>query len=261
MHRFQYGPTCGNIVSGRRQARTDRNGMEQEIRSGALGFGDRVQSENELVQRFSVSRNTVRRGLEELWSRVLMTTRIGIGSFVTFDGKMVDDAIGPSKALADAGANAETRTLRLEVIEDAGLAAGLGIDNPGFIAVDRVRSNAGDGSHLDRAQPLAFIGGIGRGSAQGPAGRFVAPDVARRRAYTRSWRGMGRHRDAIGRRRGHSGLRAGDDVLRTRRLSRSGDGRPIEDVAACSTRRISRFIWSSRPCPGVASQKTGHWPR
>ncbi len=35
--------------------------LEKEIRSGALGFGERLQSENELVQRFSVSRNTVRR--------------------------------------------------------------------------------------------------------------------------------------------------------------------------------------------------------
>src|SRR5688500_3185738 len=89
--------------------------LEKEIRSGALGFGERLQSENELVQRFSVSRNTIRKGLEELSSRGLITTRVGIGSFVTFDGKMVDDAIGWSKALADAGANAETRTLRLEV--------------------------------------------------------------------------------------------------------------------------------------------------
>ena len=97
--------------------------LEHEILSGVLGFGDRLQSENELVQRFSVSRNTVRKGLEELSSRGLITTKVGIGSFVTFDGKPVDDAIGWSRALADVGANAETRTLRLEVIEDADLAA------------------------------------------------------------------------------------------------------------------------------------------
>ena len=36
--------------------------LEQEIRSGVLGFGERLQSENELVQRFSVSRNTIRKG-------------------------------------------------------------------------------------------------------------------------------------------------------------------------------------------------------
>ncbi len=111
--------------------------LENEIRSGVLGFGDRLQSENELVQRFSVSRTTVRKGLEELSSRGLITTKVGIGSFVTFDGKTVDDAVGWSRALADAGANAETRTLRLEIIEDAVLAAKLGIGNFSFIAVDR----------------------------------------------------------------------------------------------------------------------------
>ncbi|TIU22871.1 MAG: GntR family transcriptional regulator, partial [Mesorhizobium sp.] len=47
--------------------------LEHEIRSGVLGFGDRLQSENELVQRFSVSRNTIRKGLEELSSRGLIT--------------------------------------------------------------------------------------------------------------------------------------------------------------------------------------------
>ena len=43
--------------------------LEHEIRSGAIGFGERLQSENELVRRFSVSRNTVRKGLEELSGR------------------------------------------------------------------------------------------------------------------------------------------------------------------------------------------------
>ncbi|RWF69259.1 MAG: GntR family transcriptional regulator, partial [Mesorhizobium sp.] len=119
--------------------------LEHEIRSGVLGFGDRLQSENELVQRFSVSRNTVRKGLEELSSRGLITTKVGIGSFVTFDGMPVDDAIGWSRALANAGANAETRTLRLEIIEDAELAAKLGVESSSFIAVDRVRTNADDG--------------------------------------------------------------------------------------------------------------------
>ena len=154
--------------------------LEKEIRSGALGFGDRLQSENELVQRFSVSRNTVRKGLEDLSSRGLITTKVGIGSFVTFDGKTVDDAIGWSKALADAGANAETRTLRLEVIEDAALAARLGIDNPAFIAVDRARTNAGDGHaiSIERSR-LPLSAGTGGGSAEGPARGLAAPDAAR----------------------------------------------------------------------------------
>jgi GntR family transcriptional regulator len=113
--------------------------LEDEIRSGVLAFGDRLQSENELVQRFSVSRNTLRKGLEELTSRGLITTKVGIGSFVTFNGQTINDAIGWSKALADVGAETEARTLRIAVIEDAELADRLKLDNHSFIAVDRLR--------------------------------------------------------------------------------------------------------------------------
>jgi len=77
------------------------SGLEQEIRSGVLAFGARLQSENELVQRFAVSRNTLRKGLEELNSRGLITTKVGIGSFVTFNGQTIYDVMGWSKALAD----------------------------------------------------------------------------------------------------------------------------------------------------------------
>jgi GntR family transcriptional regulator len=113
--------------------------LESEIRSGVLGFGDRLQSESALVQRFSVSRNTLRKGLEELNSRGLITTKVGIGSFVTFNGQTINDASGWSKALAEVGAETETRTLRIELIEDAALAGQMGLDTATFIAVDRLR--------------------------------------------------------------------------------------------------------------------------
>lgn len=207
--------------------------LEKEIRSGALGFGERLQSENELVQRFSVSRNTVRKGLEELSSRGLITTKVGIGSFATFDGKIVDDAIGWSKALANAGANAETRTLRLEVIEDAALAAQLGIDSPAFIAVDRVRSNAGDGHaiSIERSRlPLSPeleevpLKGLREGSLhQTLRAAGLVPD------HGEEWAGieMLSAEDAA-----ILGCAPGTPFLRTRRLTRSADGRPIEYVTS-----------------------------
>jgi len=207
--------------------------LEKEIRSGALSFGERLQSENELVQRFSVSRNTIRKGLEELSSRGLITTRVGIGSFVTFDGKMVDDAIGWSKALADAGANAETRTLRLEVIEDAELAARLGIDNPAFIAVDRARSNVGDGHaiSIERSRlPLSAkleevpLKGLREGSLhQTLRGAGLVPDHGEEWADIEM---LSAEDAAI------LGCAPGTPFLRTRRLTRSADGRPIEYVTS-----------------------------
>ena len=207
--------------------------LEKEIRSGVLGFGDRLQSENELVQRFSVSRNTVRKGLEELSNRGLITTRVGIGSFVTFDGKKVDDSIGWSRALADAGANAETRTLRLEVIEDSDLAAQLGIDDPAFIAVDRVRSSAADGHaiSIERSRmPLSPeleevpLKGLREGSLhQTLRSAGLVPD------HGEEWvdiEMLSAEDAAI------LNCAPGTPFLRGRRLTRAADGRPIEYVVS-----------------------------
>ena len=119
--------------------------LEKEIRSGQLAHGDQLQSENELVRRFSVSRSTVRKSLSELARRGLITTSVGIGSFVTFDGNVVADEAGWTKALEKAGANAVTRTLRLEIVLDPALAEKLGLESSEFIALDRIRTHAVDG--------------------------------------------------------------------------------------------------------------------
>ncbi|MGC4023779.1 MAG: GntR family transcriptional regulator [Mesorhizobium sp.] len=119
--------------------------LEQEIRSGRLGYGERLESESALVQRFSVSRETVRRGLEKLSSRGLITKRVGIGSFVTYDGRQMDDALGWSRALSKAGAHIETSILRLEIVQDHDLSNRLKIENPAFVALDRVRMSLADG--------------------------------------------------------------------------------------------------------------------
>ena len=207
--------------------------LEKEIRSGVLGFGDRLQSENELVQRFSVSRNTVRKGLEELSSRGLITTRVGIGSFVTFDGKKVDDAIGWSRALADAGADVETRTLRLEVIEDKDLAAKLGIENSAFIALDRMRSSAADGHaiSIERSRlPLSPeleevpLKGLREGSLHRTLrGAGLVPD------HGEEWVDieMLNAEDAA-----ILNCAPGTPFLRGRRLVRAADERPIEYVVS-----------------------------
>lgn len=119
--------------------------LEDEILSGRLAYGDRLQSESELVQRFAVSRSTIRKGLSTLSDRGLISTRVGIGSIVTFDGKVMDDTLGWTRALAKAGANAETRTLRLEILDDPALAEEIGLAETAFVALDRVRSDAADG--------------------------------------------------------------------------------------------------------------------
>ncbi len=85
--------------------------LEQDIREGVLGRGNQLQSEGALMKRFSVSRNTVRRGLEILSRQGLITTRTGIGSFVTYDGETIDSSLGWTVALSHGEATVETRLL------------------------------------------------------------------------------------------------------------------------------------------------------
>jgi GntR family transcriptional regulator len=77
-------------------AKTERiaRSLESDILSGKLEYGAQLESENALVRRFAVSRNTVRKGLETLAGKGLITTRVGIGSFVTFEGRTIDNAAG-----------------------------------------------------------------------------------------------------------------------------------------------------------------------
>lgn len=121
--------------------------IEAEIRDGSLGHGDALASENALVRRFSVSRTTVRRGLEILAERGLIETRVGIGSFVTFDGKVLDSNLGWAVGLKGRDIELTTRVLRIAKVR-------MDLDAPGFntddkvLAVDRVRYRSSDGRGL-----------------------------------------------------------------------------------------------------------------
>lgn len=207
--------------------------LEQEIRAGVLGFGDRLQSEQELVQRFAVSRTTVRKGLEELSARGLITTRVGIGSFVTFKGRTIDDALGWSRALADAGAELRTRVLRIARVEEPETAAFLGHADPAFIAVDRCRElvDGGAAISLERARlPAcdALAGLPERGLREGSLQRTLReagllPD------HGEEWADIelvGTADAAV------LGCNPGRAYLRTRRVTRTADGGLVEYVTS-----------------------------
>ncbi len=114
--------------------------LEREIRSGQLRFGAQLESESDLGRRFSVSRTTVRKGLEALAGKGLITTRVGIGSFVTFDGQTIDNALGWTRALANRKDIVETRIHCIERRTDEGLARLVNAPSAEFIAIDRSRS-------------------------------------------------------------------------------------------------------------------------
>ena len=56
--------------------------VQEEIANGSLHRGDKLPSENDLMERFGVSRQTVRRALEVLEDEGLVYGRQGSGTFV-----------------------------------------------------------------------------------------------------------------------------------------------------------------------------------
>lgn len=119
--------------------------LEREIRTGSVTHGDQLNSENMLMQRFDVSRNTVRRGLQILASRGLIATRTGIGSFVTYQGATLDDTQGWSVALSQGPGRLITQLLDLRRGECARTDAFLtsqGLNAFGdYLCIDRLRSD------------------------------------------------------------------------------------------------------------------------
>ncbi len=128
--------------------------LEREIRSGQIPKGDQLASENALVRRFSVSRNTVRKGLEQLARQGLIKTRTGIGSFVTYDGTSIDDGLGWTLALSKTTDEIETQILHIACGTCANTVAFLELAPAKFLCVDRLRilSKSGVGVSLERSR-------------------------------------------------------------------------------------------------------------
>ncbi len=215
------------------QAKPERVAMalERDIRSGKLSFGDRLQSENELVERFAVSRATVRKGLEALAFKGLITTRMGIGSFVAFDGQIIDNALGWTRALAGRHKEVETRVLRIEIVTDAKLARELKQDAAVFIAIDRIRSIKGRVVSIERSR-VPYLPELEQVPLRGLTGGSLSETLREARLAGHS----GEERAGI------ECLSAGDAALvkvpagtpflRTWRLVRAADGRLIECVVS-----------------------------
>ncbi|MEM6887081.1 MAG: GntR family transcriptional regulator [Pseudomonadota bacterium] len=112
MNRLKQDSTSERLIGASKSVKI-ADVLEVEIRSGSLGKGAALESENALVKRFSVSRNTVRRSLEILNEKGLITTKSGIGSFVTYGGQPIDDRRGWSVALSSGQDTLATRVLHI----------------------------------------------------------------------------------------------------------------------------------------------------
>lgn len=121
--------------------------LAREIRSGLVRRGAQLPGEVELARRFAVSRNTVRSALAVLAGEGLITTRIGKGSFVLFDGRPLDGRLGWTHALAEQGVETRMRTLKIALEQDPELARRLGLPSPSVIVIERLRQLA-DGAAI-----------------------------------------------------------------------------------------------------------------
>ncbi|WP_289151321.1 GntR family transcriptional regulator [uncultured Salipiger sp.] len=203
--------------------------LEAEIRSGTLTDGAALSSENALVERFAVSRTTVRKGLGILAAKGLIRTKVGIGSFVTYGGAVIDSGSGWSLSLADGRARLGTRILRI-----ARLSMDLGDPAPQgeMLAVDRIRfrEETGQGLTLERARvpwrddyETVLTEGLDGGSlSRTLATRGLSPATGEEWANVLCALPAG---DAA-----LMGRRAGEPMLRLRRLTRDGHGGLFEYV-------------------------------
>ncbi|WP_181436495.1 GntR family transcriptional regulator [Curtobacterium sp. MCPF17_001] len=113
--------------------------LRDAIATGRYAPGQRLPGEHDLAERFAVSRGTVRAALADLADEEYIAIHGGIGSIVTFDGAALDPRSGWARSLAATGTEIAVRVLRIERVSRPGQAAELGLDDPDFIAVDRVR--------------------------------------------------------------------------------------------------------------------------
>lgn len=215
--------------------------LEHEIRTGRVSKGDQLASENELVRRFSVSRNTVRKGLEHLARLGLITTRsgigsfvnyAGIGSFVTFDGAEIDDATGWTLALAKSAGRVETRILNIERRPCPESSRFLEQEPGDFLCVDRLRrlSESGLGLSLERSRSpwrdeyyQVLEGGLLRGSL-GETFNSVGLVVDHGEEWAEVLPALG---EADAKLMGRS---VGEPMLRLRRVTRTAGGDVVEFV-------------------------------
>lgn len=88
--------------------------IARRIELGEFREGDRLASESELAREFGVARGTMRNALELLKMRNLVTTKPGVGSFVSYHGHAMQGAQGWARAMAQFGTPTVTELIESE---------------------------------------------------------------------------------------------------------------------------------------------------
>ena len=129
--------------------------LEQDIASGRLNPGDRIESEGLLAERFKVSRITVRQAVEKLVDQHRLVRKQGKGTFVTsppvrHDLRRLHGLFGSLFAQAD-GASAKLLRYELQIPpEEMAAAMKLRAGKPA-LALDRL--------YMIKGKPVALVQG------------------------------------------------------------------------------------------------------
>lgn len=127
----------GDVMASNNDARPDllysqvENNLRQQIISGELGVGEKIPTELELCKRYSVSRITVRRAVQNLVDEGLIYRLRGKGSFVSVPKRVIRKG-SPNNfgyhAFSDIGGKSHRRVLERSSLEATpALANALGI--------------------------------------------------------------------------------------------------------------------------------------
>ncbi|NEG54257.1 GntR family transcriptional regulator [Bifidobacterium platyrrhinorum] len=90
--------------------------IARRIELGEFRDGDRLASESDLAREFGVARGTMRSALEILKGQNLVTTKPGVGSFVSYHGHAMESVQGWTRATAQAGSPTTTELIETERI-------------------------------------------------------------------------------------------------------------------------------------------------
>lgn len=144
--------------------------IENEIRSGRLRSGDRLESEGLLTQRFQVSRITLRQAVAELVRKQMLVRKQGKGTFVTAPAVRHDlrRSHGLLGSLFSQAQGASARLLRYELLvppADTAASLGLGPDRPA-LRLDRLYLIDGRPVALAQVWLAPEVGTLARATAK-----------------------------------------------------------------------------------------------
>jgi GntR family transcriptional regulator len=204
--------------------------LAREIRSGRVGYGYQLPGEVELAKRFAVSRNTVRSALAVLAEDGLITTRIGKGSFVLFDGRPLDDHLGWTQALAEQGIKTQVRVLRLALDPFPELADRVGLESPDFIVIERLRAIVGGAAISIERSRIPALGELRELPSRGLVGDSITATLSQAGIHVDHGRQRLRGRPLDEEEAALLDRPVGTWFLHTRRTSWTADDRFAEQV-------------------------------